>query len=227
MSAYWAPSSGIEHADELEGVAVGVHHTDRHGVEIEHRPQGLAETLEEIADLQARAENRRQRRDRLQARAAAVLAAERAPCPARTGRFRSANLPARRDMSVRIDARSEAGHGEQADDAAARVDRHRDAPPDTGLEQPAGPIGLSGMCGSRSTVVDEEHATAEDRADRPTRPPRTANPGRIGRIAALEHRGPAARVLGKHGEGTTVVLEVVDGRPDRAERASVRAREVG
>src|SRR5258708_35638784 len=86
--------------------------------------RSLAETLEEIADLQARAENRRQRRDRLQARAAAAL-----PLKEHHALHERADeigdLPARRDMRIRIDARSEAGHGEQADDAAPRVDRPR------------------------------------------------------------------------------------------------------
>src|SRR5258708_37796625 len=168
--------------------------------------RSLAETLEEIADLQARAENRRQRRDRLQARAAAVLALkEHHALHERADQI--GDLPARCDMIVGVDARSDAGHGEHADDAAARVDRHRDARPNTGLAQPRPCNGLIRHMRVTLHRVDEEHAAREDGAEVPVVHRVPTIRVEVGRITALEHRGTASRMLGEYGEGTTAVLE--------------------
>src|SRR2546423_3849679 len=71
-------------------------------------------------------------------------------------------------------------------------------------------MGLSGMCGSRST--SSMRSTPPAKTGPRSHSSHRVSPIRIevGRITALEHRGAASRMLGEYGEGTSVVLEVVD-----------------
>jgi hypothetical protein len=171
-------------------------------VEVERRPHRVTQALEDVADLEARGQDRRQGRDGLQPLAPPALALQQHDVlDQRPDEVR--DLAGRADVLVAEAAGCAAGREERAHDAPPGVERHADPGLEAGRGGPRGPAGRVHRRRQAGAVGDQLGVAVEDGPER-------------GRLAGK----PLARV-----EGDRVVVEIerdigaVDAAREGAERA--------
>jgi hypothetical protein len=106
---------------------------EAHHVEIDQGAHRLAELVDKVADLEAGAEDGRQRRDGLQALATATLAMQ-DDHGLHEGADEVGDLPARGRMGLAVDSGGRAHDDDRPGAAPARVERHGEPGPESRLD---------------------------------------------------------------------------------------------
>src|SRR5207302_2645744 len=125
----------VRDANHRQRTAVGIRDANRHRVEGDDGMQRVAEALEKIADLEAGAEDRHQRRHRLEPGPTPSLS-EKEHDTLNEGPDDIRDLATRRRVLGAVHVWQEARHAEPSDDTAAGVHWHRDPRPDTNGPEP-------------------------------------------------------------------------------------------
>ena len=198
---------GREQPDELKVTAVLAGGANAHRVEVEDGPDGIRDALEELADIEACAEHRREGRDRLQPLPPPSLAVQ-GDDVLYEGRDEVADLPQRRHVAVPVDVGRAVRHAERPDRLPAGVQRHAKDRSDSGGDEARALLRPAKSRIVPDVTGEDDVSPQKDRTERPLVGCVPARGIEIGRVASLVKQEIVGRVFREDGRGAVVVFEI-------------------
>ena len=202
----------VELGEDLGFAAALVQESRPHEVEVERRPHGLRESVEDVPDVETSGQGAGQAIQRHEALATAPFALVE-DLALDEGADEVGDSTQEGELRVRVSSRFETGRDEGADDSIGPAKWHREERPDPGLEHPAlEGVGRS-VAGVGPDVVHAHALPGERRADPPLGDDIPASGVEVGRVVPLVHGECRRGMLREDRERAAVVLEVVDHEP--------------